>query len=170
MNTTSNHTYGAVGVLNYYLRIMGHQSPPRWEKEVIAPMGCVKSVARIALAELSFRISFASRDMFRLAHMADKINHITHLSNHKPIQNALIAQHSIWILVDALESLLNHPIDAESMEYMSRYISNACNCLRGHIRNRRKLAINNPTSMLSFSAMLDLSVTVVPQRHLVHSR
>jgi len=91
---TSNHTYGAVGVLNYYLLIMGHQSPPRSEEEVIAPMGCVKSVARIALAQLSFHISFVSRDVFRLAHMADKINHITHLSNHQPIRNALIAQHS----------------------------------------------------------------------------
>jgi hypothetical protein len=113
-----------VGVLNYYPRIMGHQSPPRWEEEVIALMGCVKSMARIALAELSFHISFASRNVFRLTHMADKINH-------KPIQNALIAQCSIWILVDALESLLNHPIDAESREYMSCCISNACNCLRG---------------------------------------
>jgi len=130
---TSNHTYGAVGVLNFYLRIIGHQSPPRWEEEVIVPMGCVKSVARIALAQLSFHISLASRDVFRLAHMVNKINHITHLSNHKPIRNALIAQRSIRVLVDALESLLNHPMDDESMEYMSRCISNACNCLRGHI-------------------------------------
>ena len=130
---TSDNTYDAVGALSPYLYIMHQQSPARWDAEVIAPLGCVESVARIALAHLSFHVSLASQDTIRLCHIGNKINHITHLSNYKPIRNALIAQNSIRILVHAMQSLSNLPMDAESMQYATNCISSACNCLRGHM-------------------------------------
>jgi hypothetical protein len=130
----SDSTHDAVTGLNAYLPLMGQQLSPRWTEEVLAPAGgSAEHVARLVLKRLSFHVSWSSTDDIRLTHLSNKIVHITHLSNYKPIRDAFIAQGSIRLLVNAMESLLQHPLNTESLKYMTYCIAMACNCLRGHI-------------------------------------
>jgi hypothetical protein len=108
---TSNEPYNAVdagvivsGLLES-LPIMVQQLSPKWDEEVITPMGDVQNVARAALKNLHFNFSHRKRDVYRLCRITQAVNLIIYLSTHKPIRDAFIAQHSIQALVKAMGSL-----------------------------------------------------------------
>jgi hypothetical protein len=116
------------------LPIVGRQPLPKWDEEVIAPMGGnVADVARAALKNLNFHVSHPKRNIHRLARIAKGIMLITHLSNNKPVRDAFIVQHSIRALVDAMGSLSPLPTNNQSRQYATLCISNGCNCVRGHM-------------------------------------
>jgi hypothetical protein len=136
---TTNEPYNAVdtgvivGGLLESLPIMVQQLSPKWDEEVITPMGDIQNVARAALKNLHFNFSHRKRDIYRLCRIAQAVNLITYLSTHEPIRDAFVAQHSIQALVKAMGSLSPLPAYRESLESTTLCISSICICVRHHI-------------------------------------
>ena len=115
------------------LPIMGQQPLPKWYEAVIAPMGGdVTSVAQAALKHLRFHVSHPKRDIFRIFRITQSLNLVAHLSNHKPILDALIAQRSLRTIIHALDTLAPLPSHSRSPEYATLCISSGCNCISQH--------------------------------------
>jgi hypothetical protein len=117
------------------LPIMVEQPLPKWNEEVIAPMGGdVKRVARAALKNLHSIISHPNLNgIRRLGHIAQAINLITFFSAHEFIRDAFLEQHSIKVLVKAMDSLSPLPVHPLAHGCASICISSACLCLSDHI-------------------------------------
>jgi hypothetical protein len=116
------------------LPIVVGQLPPKWDEEVIIPMGGdVQNVARAALKNLQSNISRRARDLIRVYHMTQAITLINYLSTHKPIRDAFVTQHSIRTLVEAMSSLSPPPTHDDPLEYTTLCISSGCICVHRHI-------------------------------------
>ena len=115
--------------------IMVNQPSPKWNKQVIAPMGGdVENVAKAALKNLHSIISHPNLNgIRRLSRIAQAINLITIFSTHGSIRDAFLEQHSIKALVKAMDSLSPLPIHPLAHECASICISGACICLSNHI-------------------------------------
>jgi DNA topoisomerase VI subunit B len=110
------------------------QLPPKWDEEVIIPMGGdVQNVARVALKNLHSNVSRRPRDIVRVCHMTHAITLINYLSTHKPIRDAFIAQHSITALVRAMDSLSPPPTHDNALECTTLCITSGCICVHHHI-------------------------------------
>jgi hypothetical protein len=94
--------------------------------------GDVKSVAQAALKDLRLHVSHPKRDIFRILRITQSLNLVSHLSNHKPILDAFMAQGSWRTLVHALDTLAPLPSHSQSPEYATRCISVGCNCITQH--------------------------------------
>ena len=107
---------------------------PKWDEEVIIPMGGdVQNVARAALRNLHSNVLHHTRDIVRVCHMTHAITLINYLSTHKPIRDAFVAQHSIQALVKAMGSLSPPPTHGNSLEITTLCITSGCLCVRHHI-------------------------------------
>jgi hypothetical protein len=117
------------------LPIMAKQPSPKWNEQVIAPMGGdVEKVARAALKNLHSIISHPNlNDIRRLGRITQAINLITIFSTHESIRDAFLEQHSIKALVKAMGSLSPLPVHPLAHGCASICISSACLCLSDHI-------------------------------------
>jgi hypothetical protein len=130
---TAGETDEIISGLLKSLPIMGQQPFPKWDEAVIVPMGGdVKSVAQAALKDLRLHVSHPKRDIFRILRITQSLNLVSHLSNHKPILDAFMAQGSWRTLVHALDTLAPLPSHSQSPEYATRCISVGCNCITQH--------------------------------------
>jgi hypothetical protein len=130
---TAGETDEIISSLLKTLPIMGQQPFPKWDEAVIAPMGGdVKSVAQAVLKHLRFHVSHPTRDIWHIFRIIQRLNLIAHLSNHKPILDALIAQGSLRTIIHALDTLTPLPSDSRSAKYATLCISRACNCISQH--------------------------------------
>jgi hypothetical protein len=117
------------------LPIMIKQPSPKWNEQVIAPMGGdVEKVARAALKNLHSIISHPNLNgIRRLGRTTQAINLITIFSTHESIRDAFLEQHSIKALVKAMDSLSPLPVHPLAHEAASICISGACLSLSNHI-------------------------------------
>ena len=116
------------------LTIMVEQPSPKWNEQVIDPMGEVEKVAGAALKNLLSIISHPNlNDIRRLCRIAQAINLITIFSTHESIRDAFLKQHSIKALVKAMDSLSPLPVHPLARDSASVCISCACLCLSNHI-------------------------------------
>jgi hypothetical protein len=130
---TAGETDEIISGLLKTLPIMGQQPFPKWDEAVIAPMGGnVKGVAQAALKDLCFHVSHPKRDIFRIIRITRSLDLVSHLSNHKPILEAFIAQGSLRTLVHALDTLAPLPSHSQSPEYATLCISSGCKCIFQH--------------------------------------
>jgi MYND finger len=132
---TAGETDEIISGLLESLPIMFQQPFPKWDEAVIAPMGGdVENVARAALKDLRFHVSHPKRDIFRIRRITQSLNLVSHLSNHKPILDAFMAQGSWRTLIRALDTLAPLPSHSQSPEYATRCISVCCNCIAQHFQ------------------------------------
>jgi hypothetical protein len=130
---TAGETDEIISSLLKTLPIMGQQPRPKWDEAVIAPMGGdVKNVAQAALKHLRFHVTHPTRDIDRICRITRSLNLVAHLSNHKPILDALIAQRSLRTIIHALDTLAPLPSHTRSPEYATICISSGCNCISQH--------------------------------------
>ena len=130
---TAGETDEIISTLLTTLPIMGQQPFPKWDEAVIAPMGGdVENVAQTTLKHLRFHITHPTRDIYRIFRITQSLNLIAHLSNHKHILNALIAQRSLRTIIHLLDTLAPLPLHSRSPEYATFCISRACNCISQH--------------------------------------
>jgi hypothetical protein len=121
------------GLLQSFPVMIQHPSP-KWDEEVITPMGGdVQNVARAALKNLHANVSIRKRDIYRIGRITQAVTLITYLSMHKPICDAFIAQHSIQALVKAMCSISPPPTHRDSLECTTLCITSCCICLHGFI-------------------------------------
>jgi hypothetical protein len=94
--------------------------------------GDVKNVAQAVLKHLHFHVSHPTRDIYRILRITQSLNLVAHLSNHKPILDALIMQRSLWTIIHALDTLTPLLSHSRSPEYATHCISGGCNCICQH--------------------------------------
>ena len=117
------------------LTIMVKQPSPKWNEQVITPMGGdVEKVAKAVLKNLHFIISHPNlHGTQQLGRIAQAINLITIFSTHESIRDAFLEQYSITALVKTLDPLYPLPVHPLAREAASVCITCTCLCLRNHI-------------------------------------
>ena len=137
---TAGETNKIISSLLKTLPIMGQQPLPKWDEAVIAPMGGdIVSVAQAALKHLHFHVTHPTRDIDHICQITRSVNLVAHLSNHKPILNALIAQRSLRTIIHVLDTLAPLPSHTWSLEYVTLCISSGCNCISQHFMANNSL-------------------------------